>query len=575
MSFLRLFKGCASTVVFAAALTACGGGGGSPGVPLADAGTGTGGTGGNCTSATGATIDCPVTPAAPVAADLIVTLDKAAISNSGSDQATLSVLAVDGSRNVVVSVPVAVSVDSNAVFTPASGAVTGANGSFSGTIGIGADKSNRLIRYVVTSGSLSKTGAISVGGIGISAASVPSVPSPNASVTLTVKVKDAAGGAVPNTQVSARGIPGTAISTAQTSANGDAVFTFTAPSADGTYPISIDAAGVQSSYDLRVFTPGSGALPPVPASATISGVSALATPVVVSANTAGSTTNQSEVRVLFIDDKNTPIPNMRVRFFIASNGLPGESLSTGNGLVYSDTTGVAKTSYIAATTGSPNNGVVIVACYDKSDFLAGSATDAACVTKKVQTALTVTANPVNLTIGTDNKIQKTASGISYIKKFEIQAVNAAGNYAPDVPLSAVVDIVEYRKSPTSTVAAVPSPVFKWCPNEDRNRNGVLDTLPANEDVNLNGKLEPRQSDVAIGFSGSNKTDATGLALLQLQYPQNVATWLHVRVTVTAGVSGSEGAATYEYYLDPAQEDVSNGSFLSPPYGSQPSCTDPN
>jgi hypothetical protein len=332
---------------------------------------------------------------------------------------------------------------------------------------------------------------------------------------------------------------------------------------------------------LKVLTSGGGSIPP--AVGPVSGASAIANPVVVASNSVGSTTNQSEVRVLFLTALNSPLPNMRVRFFITSTALPGESLSTGSTLVYSDASGTAKTSYIAGTIGSPTDGVVIKACYDANDF------DAASCPQSVTTKLTVAANPVNVTIGTDNKIEKTASGISYIKKFEIQVVNSAGQAVKDVPLSAVVDVQGYWKSKqwgpplSSTVGdyvlldSSSNPIsgseHKWCPNEDLNRNGVLDVLPVPEDVNGDGALTPRQSDVAIAFPSGSKTDANGLAQIQLQYPQNVAGWERVKITVTAGVSGSEGAATYTYVLLPEQGDVANGSFLTPPYGSSNSCGD--
>ncbi|RYF49860.1 MAG: hypothetical protein EOO27_32795 [Comamonadaceae bacterium] len=308
-------------------------------------------------------------------------------------------------------------------------------------------------------------------------------------------------------------------------------------------------------------------------------MSAIATPVVVATNAGGNTSSQSEIRVLFLKAGNNPLPNMRVRFSVISTALPGESLSSGANLMYSDTAGAARASYIAATSPSPNNGVVIRACYDVNDFAAGVCPSS------VTTTLTVASNPVNLTIGTDNTITKTASGISYIKKFEIQAVNAAGNYAADVPVSAVVDVLGYWKGVaagapptlntedyTATSGSPPTTFsYKWCPNEDLNRNGVLDTfpgsVPSTEDTNGDGSLTPRQSDVAIGFPNGNRTDATGLTTVQLQYPQNLATWLRVRITVTAGVSGSEGAASYIYVLRAAEEDAVNGSFLTPPYGS--------
>lgn len=558
---------------FAAAMlvAACGGGGGSPSVPTSGGGSGT------PTTPTPTPTPDP-TPTTPLAADLIVSLDKAVINNSGTDKAVLTVTAVDSARNVVPAAAVSVSLDNNAVFTPTSGSVTGTDGTFSGSIGAGSDKSNRLVRYTVKSGTISKSGTVGISGIAITAAAVPATPQPGQTFNLTVKVKDSAGNAVPGAAVTASGIPGYTFPAAQTTNAGEVAYSLTAPATDGTYPISVQAAGVTSSVDIRVQTSGSTTIPP--AVGPVTSVSAIATPVVVATNAAGSTVNQSEIRVLFLKAGNNRLPNMRVRFSVISSALPGESLSTGSALVYSDEAGAARTSYIASTSPSPNNGVLIRACYDVNDFAANACPNS------VTTQLTVASNPVNLTIGADNVITKTASGISYIKKFEIQAVNAAGNYAADVPLSAVVDVLGYWKgtvagSPptfntedyTVIPAAGGAPIpYKWCPNEDVNRNGVLDTNPTavpptTEDTNGDGFLTPRQSDVAIGFPSSNRTDATGLATIQLQYPQNVATWLRVKITVTAGVSGSEGAASYIYVLRAAQEDAGNGAFLTPPYGS--------
>lgn len=552
------FKLVSALVASALLLTACGGGGGSPSVPVAatsgtGAGTGTGNGG--------------VTTTTPVAADLIVSLDKSALSNSGGDQATLTVTAVDAARNIVAAVPVSVVLDNNAVFTPGTGTVTGADGIFTGKIGVGADKSNRLVNFKVASGSLVKAGAVSVTGIVLESSLTPSRPQPGENVAMRIVVKDANGNAVAGAKVSVSGVPGVAIAAQTTGATGAVTFGFPAPTV-GTYPLSIESSGVTTSFALQVQSAVPGTVPA--AVGPVSGASAIATPVVVASNTSGSTTNQSELRALFYAANNVPIPDMRVRFSIVSNSLPGESLSTGSNVVFSDVTGAARTSYIAALTGSPTNGVIVRACYDLVDFAAGVCPNF------VDTTLTVTSSPVSLTIGSDNVITKSASGIQYIKQFQIQAVDSAGNAKPDVSLSAVVDIDGYWKG--STPPAPPTLLtrdiytgnpavltHKWCINEDINRNSVMDT---GEDTNHDGFLTPRKSDVALLFVNSvTKTDASGLALIQLSYPQNLATWLRVKIKVTAGVSGSEGETTYTYILRAAQDDASNGAFLTPPYGS--------
>ena len=542
-------------------LAAACGGGGSPSVPTAA---------GSATSTTGTGTGTSTTAAVPVASDLIVSLDKSVLTNSGSDQSTLTVTAVDASRNILASVPIAVALDSNATFTPGTGTTTGTNGVYTGKIAIGADKSNRLVNYRVTSGSLTRTGAVSVTGTVLEASTTPARPLPGDSVTLRIAVKDSAGAGIPGARVAVSGIPGVALPAQTADASGVVSVVFVAPAA-GTYPIAIEGSGITNSLSLPVQTSAVGTV--APATGPVSGASEIATPVVVAANANGSTTNQSEIRALFYAANNVPIQNMRVRFSILGSGLPNERLTNGPSVVvYSDVTGAAKTNYVAATTSSPTNGVVIQACYDLNDFAVTACPN------RVLTTLTVASSPVSLTIGADNVITKNSSGIQYIKQFQIQAVDSAGNAKADVPLSAVVDIDGYWKG--STPPAPPTMltndiwsgsgtnavlVSKWCINEDINRNNVLDV---GEDTNKDGSLTPRKSDVALSFvNGVTKTDSSGLALMQLSYSQNLATWLRVKIKVTAGVSGSEGEATYTYVLRAAEEDSSNGAFKIPPYGS--------
>ncbi len=552
----------AFAAVLAMALVACGGGGGSAGT------TTTGGSTPTTTTTTTTGSD------APTASDLIVDVDKSVLKNSGSEVSLLTVTTLDSNRNVVSGVTVTVAVDSSATFTRSGAAVSDGAGQFKGSIGIGSDKSSRLIKYTVTASGLTRVGTILVQGASIVISTTPAAATPSQSTTIKFKVVDSAGNPMPGVAVTASGIPGVTLPGGVTNPLGEVSNTFTAPSSDGTYPVSAAAAGVTQVADFIVLTPGSGAIPPV--ASPIAAVSIIANPVVLATNTSGSSANQAEVRALFLTNANVPLSNVRVRFSIESSALPFETLSSGSNVVYSDSTGAAKTSYIAPTTSSPTNGVLIKACYSGSDFAVGTCP------QYVTTTLTVASAPVSLSIGTDNTIQKTA-GI-YSKIFDIQAVNAAGNYASDVLLSVLVDIEGYWKGPA--IPNVPtlntndfsdvSGTYKWCPNEDLNRNTVLDSSPF-EDTNGDGQLTPRQADVSIGFVSGNRTSATGLAQVKLNYTQDVATWLRVKITVTAGVSGSEGAATYRYILKPAKADVDDGtgSFFAAIYGQDPNCTNSN
>jgi hypothetical protein len=180
--------------------------------------------------------------------------------------------------------------------------------------------------------------------------------------------------------------------------------------------------------------------------------------------------------------------------------------------------------------------------------------------------------------------------------------DAAGNAVANASVSASVDITHYGKGGfgyattgvggtgtyqitldnppnfSTDVSAMKSVVPSattgnvWCVNEDTSRNGFLDG--ASEDVNLNGKLEPRKADVILSFVGNNSTAANGRMTIQVEYPQNVATWLAYTVKVTTNVAGSEGTDQKSYITNFVAGDEKNGSFLTPPYGAS-SCDNPN
>ncbi len=87
----------------------------------------------------------------------------------------------------------------------------------------------------------------------------------------------------------------------------------------------------------------------------------------------------------------------------------------------------------------------------------------------------------------------------------------------------------------------------WCANEDTNRNGIADpgeNIDGSVDSNGQPTLQPRKSDLIISYADPavTKTDARGILLLNVEYPQNVATWLAYKVRVTANVQGSQGMA---------------------------------
>ena len=79
-------------------------------------------------------------------------------------------------------------------------------------------------------------------------------------------------------------------------------------------------------------------------------------------------------------------------------------------------------------------------------------------------------------------------------------------------------------------------------------------------------LTPRKADILISYVGERTTGSNGRATIQIEYPQNVATWLDYTIKVTTSVAGSEGTVQRSFTTGFIEGDESNGSFLVSPYG---------
>ena len=557
----RCVKGL-TALLLAATLAACGGGGGSAGGTGTTTGTGAGtgtGTGPGTTTGTGT----GTTTATPVAASLIYNLSKTTLSNGGGDQVTLTVTALDSNNNPVAGVPVTVALDSG-VYTPAT-TTTQANGQVSGAITIGASKANRDITATITAGSQTAKATVAVTGTQISLSPVPATPQPGSTVRVDLKVTDANGAGIGSTPVQLSGTLGLS-GTFTTDATGAVSATLGAAPAAGTYTVDATALGVQTTRSVQVVG-GNGAGAIADAVGPISSASLSIVPNTIAPNTTGSTTNKAALHAKFLNANNQAVQNVRVRFEIAAPGLgSGEQVSTGTATVFSDVNGEAIADYIAGTRSSPTNGVTIRACFGTTD---ASIANGACPQSVTQT-LTVASQPLSVTLGDNNLLTRGNNSLTYIKQFDVAVADAAGNAVPNALISASVDILAYQKGTFGTLASPGARVS--CANEDTNRNGSLDT---GEDVNGNGTIEPRKADVILSFIGGNTTGANGRMTIQVEYPQNVATWETYAVKVTTNVAGSEGTVSKNFVTSFIEGDEKNGSFLTPPYGQALDCASPN
>lgn len=558
------------------------------------------------------TVQLPVVSAVsttrPVAAGLSLLLSSSTLDNTAAATVTATVTAVDANRNTLSGIPVTFTVGGNAIVTPG-GTVTDSNGVVTAVVRVGSDFTNRTFTVSAVSGGLVDSKSITVRGAALSASLSPVVTSATLGNVISYKLVDVNGqpmAAQPIT-VSAPGLPA---ASGQTNINGAFDYTFTAPSAAGEVLVTALAAGATRESRIQVIAAGSGGVP----DATIvpEGVSLSATPSVVPVNTAGSTANQAQLRALFVGPNNAPVPNIRVRFDLAGNSTSTDGVVSYVGaFAYSDSSGVARGTFTPGLIGSPTDGVTVRACWARTD---AEFTTNACP-NAVTTKLTVAAEVLSVSIGTDNTVISGVNGLTYIKRFAVMVVDAAGQAKPGAQITPLVDLPRFYKGRYTWDGAfwrgfnslAQTENYVWdatgkawtrgastltpsCPNEDVNRNAVREapTFVANasapalagrqEDLNWNGDLDPRKAYVAITMVGGTTTNASGLAYLQIEYPKNVASWVDALITVTAsGVGGSEFKASYPINLPFAAADVTVESvpppFVRSPLGISSSCQD--
>ena len=220
---------------FSVALVACGGGGGDPG------------------SKPGGV------PVAANVASIVYQLDKNALTNSGADEATLTVTALDASNNPVADSALTVAVNSG-VYTPTV-AVSDATGKASGKISIGGSKANREITAVMKMGGQTSTVVIPVTGSKVALSVVPATPAPGGSVTLAVRVTDVNGAGIAQAPVKLGGTLGFTQTVNADSSGNASVQLQAAPGTPGVYTVEAVASGVTERKDVQVLQPGGTGIP--------------------------------------------------------------------------------------------------------------------------------------------------------------------------------------------------------------------------------------------------------------------------------------------------------------------------
>jgi len=516
------------------------------------------------------------------AADLTLVVAPGLLHNTGTASVTATATAVDSNRNVLAGVPVTLSVDNGGIIKPAN-TVSDANGQVTGAVFMGQDKTNRSITVTAVSGGLTRKAVVQVDGTKIKSTLIGAVLTPGQSGSVQYVVTDFNSIPMVGVTMVITGATGQQ-TTVTTGATGEYVYTFQAPSAGGSYNIRASVPGVEDIVTVLV-SAGTGFIPS--ATGPVQSASVSASPSVVQINSPSSNLNRATVRALFLGNANAPVKNVRVRFDLNGDKQSiGGTFSSGSAQVYSDANGVATASYISGPRFSPTDGVTVRACWSLDDFPSGSCPNQALTT------LTVISDSLSVTIGTNAEILEGDSKLTYVKRYAVQVVDSSGLAAKDVQVSAQVDLLSYYKGEWAFSAAADrwiQSIRATCANEDLNRNGVSETLSNGVIEDANGSanrtagrpaLEPRKADVAVSFEGGvSKTNESGIVVIRIEYPQNVASWVYFNVVVGAsGIAGTEGRANFEGILPVAAAAVTKKDLPPPfqfsPYGIQSSGVTP-
>ncbi|MDM8566971.1 Ig-like domain-containing protein [Candidatus Halobeggiatoa sp. HSG11] len=284
-------------------------------------------------------------------------------------------------------------------------------------------------------------------------------------------------------------------------------------------------------------------------------VNVQANPSVIGTNPVGTDNERSEILAVVRDPNNNLVADKQVNFLL--NDISGGKLTRGS--AFTDDFGRATTEYIAGSSSSAANGVQITA----------SVADNSTISSSVN--LTVAEKDLFVKLGSGNTLE--GDGIRYKVYHTVLVTDSNGTPVSDAEVILSIYPLTYTKQSFEIVeeSIIYGDSFS-CPNEDVNRNGILD-LNLNEDVNNNNQIDP--GNVVTVDKLKLITDSSGFADFNVVYAIQYARWVNVEITARTEVAGTESSDTLQISTICSIEDVTKQ--LCPranPFGAQ-DCHQPN
>ena len=284
-------------------------------------------------------------------------------------------------------------------------------------------------------------------------------------------------------------------------------------------------------------------------------------------------------RVLDKDD--APVKNAIVQFTTIRDSSGG---SLGQGVAYTDDSGVATVIYNAGSNPTSTNGVDIKAQVQSVKLPNNQEKSVNPI--QATSAITVQTKSTYISFAFADKVSSDESEIYYFRRGSASVLNSSGkpainqqvsiNLTPDSYLKGFFKINMVEGTPTESFNSV------VCENEDKNNNGILDL---GEDFNNNKQLDPinvaavlTESGQEVG-SGKNFnfiTDDNGRVDFSIRYPKQYANWYRAKVTVNTRVDGSESQQSRVIDFPALVDDIDISIPIRPntnsPFGTNLNCS---
>lgn len=284
-----------------------------------------------------------------------------------------------------------------------------------------------------------------------------------------------------------------------------------------------------------------------------------------------------------LDKNDAPVKNAIVQFTTIRDSSSG---SLGQGVAYTDDSGVATVLYNAGSNPTSTNGVEIKAQVQSVKLPNNQEK----VVNPIQatSSITVQTKSTYISFAFANKVSSDDSEIYYFRRGSASVLNSSGkpainqqvtiNLTPDSYLKGFFRINMLDGTPVESFNSV------VCENEDKNYNGILD---AGEDFNNNKQLDPINVAAVLTDSGqevgSGKnfnfiTDDNGRVDFSIRYPKQYANWYRAKVTVNTRVDGSESQQSrvidFPVLVDDVDISVPFRPNTNSPFGTDLNCSSP-